>query len=74
MLKVWDIYSGKKMFEFSANLGDGIIISAMDVDKSGKRWVNVHWTINLLQSTEKMFSSSFVFVYLKFDLLAHHPV
>ena len=37
MLKVWDISTGKKMFEFSANLGSDVAISSMDVDKSGKR-------------------------------------
>jgi len=42
MMKVWDICTGKKLFEFSANLGENVTISSMDVDNSGKRRVNIN--------------------------------
>ena len=45
MLKVWDINTGKKMFEFSANMGEGVIITAMDVDKAGKRYDHHVWLL-----------------------------
>ena len=41
ILKVWDICTGKKISEFSADMGQDVTISAMDVDKAGKRYINI---------------------------------
>ena len=36
-VKVWDISSGKNVFEFSGDMGKDVGIRAMDVDMAGKR-------------------------------------
>lgn len=36
-LKAWDVFTGRKMFEFYCDLGEGVGVSALDVDKAGKR-------------------------------------
>ncbi len=44
IVKAWDVFNGAKMFEFSCDLGEGVGVSALDVDKAGKRYcVLVHY-------------------------------
>ena len=38
VVKVWDMCSGKKTFEFSVGRSG---ISTIDIDKSGKRYLNL---------------------------------
>ena len=38
-MKVWDISSGRNVFEFCADMGKEVGIRAIDVDKAGKRCV-----------------------------------
>ena len=38
VVKVWDISSGKNVFEFCADMGKEVGIRAMDVDRAGKRY------------------------------------
>lgn len=38
IVKVWDIITGKIMFEFSANMGKDVTVTSMDVDRTGKRY------------------------------------
>lgn len=39
VVKVWDILSGKNVFEFSADMGKDVGVRSMDIDKAGKRVV-----------------------------------
>ena len=38
VVKVWDISSGKNVFEFCADMGKDVGVRAMDVDRAGKRY------------------------------------
>ena len=43
---MWDLSSGKYVFEFSTDKGDGGGIRAMDIDHSGKRY-RAEWIISI---------------------------
>ena len=42
VVKVWDLHTGSKVFEFSVG---SCGISCMDIDESGKRYIQSKYTI-----------------------------
>ena len=45
VVKVWDISSGKNVFEFCADMGKEVGIRTMDVDRAGKRYVSGNYVV-----------------------------